>query len=217
MDFRLTAEQTALRKEICAWLRQELGPDWTGEDVDIVDTDWQRALAFNRRLAAKGWTAPAWPVRFGGLGWTHVQQLLLTEQLVYHRAPAGGRLFGPSMVGPTLMIYGTPEQQARHLPPILSGDALWCQGFSEPGAGSDLAALQCRAARDAGTPAWGGDDYIVNVEKVWMTNAHHAGWMILLARTDTEAQKNLCSFVFIVVITTAGISLRTLITILFVY
>ncbi len=118
MDFRLTDEQRALREEVRAWVQEELGPDWEGEDVDIVDTDWERALAFNRRLAAKGWMVPAWPERHGGRGWSHVQQLLLTEQLVYHRAPAGGRLFGPAMVGPTLMIYGTPEQQARHLPPI---------------------------------------------------------------------------------------------------
>ena len=206
MDFRLTDEQRALREEVRAWLREELGPDWEGEDVDIVDTDWERALAFNRRLAAKGWMVPAWPERYGGRGWSHVQQLLLTEQLVYHRAPAGGRLFGPAMVGPTLMIYGTPEQQARHLPPIARGEALWCQGFSEPGAGSDLASLQTRAVPD-------GDDYIVNGEKVWTTNAHHADWMILLARTDPEASKHGGISYFLVDMKTPGISVRPLINI----
>lgn len=206
MDFRLTDEQRALRAEAREWLATELGPDWTGEDVDIVDTDWERALAFNRRLAAKGWMAPHWPERFGGQGWSHVQHLLLTEQLVYHRAPAGGRLFGPSMVGPTLMIYGTPEQQARHLPPIRDGAVTWCQGFSEPGAGSDLASLQTRAVRD-------GDDFVINGHKVWTTNAHHADWMILLARTDPEAPKHRGISYLLVDMTTPGISVRPLINI----
>ena len=206
MQFRLTAAQFALRDQVRAWLRDELGPDWTGEDVDIVDTDWERALAFNKRLAARGWMAPSWPVRFGGQGWSQVQQLLLTEQLVYHRAPAGGRLFGPSMVGPTLMLYGTPEQQAQHLPPILNADVSWCQGFSEPGAGSDLAGLQTRAVRD-------GDDYVINGQKIWTTNAHHADWMILLARTDPDAPRHRGITYFLVDMKTPGISVRPLINI----
>jgi alkylation response protein AidB-like acyl-CoA dehydrogenase len=206
MHFRLTDAQQTLRREVQDWLAGELGPDWAGEDVDIVDTDWERALAFNRRLAARGWMTPHWPKRFGGQGWSHIEQLLLTEQLVYQRAPAGGRLFGPSMVGPTLMIYGTPEQQARHLPPIRDGAVSWCQGFSEPGAGSDLASLQTRAVRD-------GDDYVVNGHKVWTTNAHHADWMILLARTDPEAPKHRGISYLLVDMTTPGIGVRPLINI----
>jgi alkylation response protein AidB-like acyl-CoA dehydrogenase len=206
MDFRLSAEEAALRDEISAWLRAELGPDWSGEDADIVDSDWPRALAFNRRLAEKGWMAPAWPERFGGRGWSQTRQLLLTEQLVYHRAPAGGRLFGVSMVGTTLMVYGTPEQQARHLPPILRGEAQWCQGFSEPGAGSDLASLQTRAVRD-------GDDYVINGQKIWTTNAHHADRMILLARTEPEAPKHRGIGYFLVDMRTPGITVRPLVNI----
>src|SRR5215212_6801470 len=156
MDFALTDGQRALKGEVRAWLDEELGPDWVGEDVDIVDTDAERARAFNRALAARGWMVPAWPERFGGRGWSQLDRLLLTEQLVYHRAPAGGRLFGVGMVGPTLQIYGTPEQQARHLPPIREGTVQWCQGFSEPGVGSNLASLRTRAERD-------GDDYVINI------------------------------------------------------
>ncbi len=204
MDFRLTAEQLALRDEIRDWLRKTLGPDWIGEDADVVDQDWETARWFNRRLAARGWMTPAWPVEHGGLGWSHVQQLLLTEELVYHRAPAGARLFGPNMVGPTLMLHGTPEQRARHLPAIARGETVWCQGFSEPGAGSDLAALQTRAVRD-------GDDFVVNGHKVWTTAAHRADWMILLARTDPDAPKHRGIGYFLVDMRSPGITVRPLI------
>src|SRR5215208_1234400 len=206
MDFALTDGQRALRREVRAWLDEELGADWVGEDVDIVDTDAERARAFNRALAARGWMVPAWPERFGGRGWSQLDQLLLTEQLVYHRAPAGGRLFGVGMVGPTLQIYGTPEQQVRHLPPIRDGTVQWCQGFSEPGAGSDLASLQTRAERD-------GDDYVINGQKIWTTNGHRADWMILLARTDPDAPKHRGIGYFLVDMKTPGIAVRPLINI----
>jgi 3-oxocholest-4-en-26-oyl-CoA dehydrogenase alpha subunit len=204
MDFGLTPAQLALRDEIRAWLNATLGPGWTGEDADVVDQDWETARWFNRQLAARGWMAPAWPIERGGLGWSHLQQLLLTEQLVYHRAPAGARLFGPAMVGPTLMLHGTQEQHARHLPPILSGDAIWCQGFSEPGAGSDLASLQTRAVRD-------GDDFVVNGHKIWTTGGHHADWMMLLARTDPDTPKHRGISYLLVDMRTPGITVRPLI------
>ena len=204
MDFRLTPEQLTLRDEVKTWLGATLRPHWVGEDADVVDQDWDTALWFNRQLADRGWMAPGWPVEHGGQGWPAVQQLLLTEQLVYHRAPAGARLFGVHMVGPTLMLHGTPEQRARHLPPILRGEAIWCQGFSEPGAGSDLASLQTRAVRD-------GDDYVVNGHKVWTTAGHRAGWMILLARTDPEAPKHRGISYLLVDMRSPGISVRPLI------
>jgi alkylation response protein AidB-like acyl-CoA dehydrogenase len=204
MNFRLTPQERALREEVRGWLRQTLGAGWVGEDADVVDQDWDTATWFNRQLAARGWMAPAWPVEHGGLGWSHVQQLLLTEQLVYHRAPAGARLFGAGMVGPTLILHGTAVQRARHLPPILGGETVWCQGFSEPGAGSDLASLQCRAVRD-------GDDYVVNGHKVWTTAGHRAGWMILLARTDPDAPKHRGISYLLVDMSSPGISVRPLI------
>src|SRR5215208_2138203 len=208
MDFALTDGQRALRREVRAWLDEELGADWVGEDVDIVDTDAERARAFNRALAARGWMVPAWPERFGGRGWSQLDQLLLTEQLVYHRAPAGGRLFGVGMVGPTLQIYGTPEQQALHLPPIREGAVQWCQGFSEPGAGSDLASLQTRAERD-------GDDYVINGQKIWTSEGHLADWMILLARTDQEAPKHRgISYLLVDIKKTPGIQMLPLVNLM---
>jgi alkylation response protein AidB-like acyl-CoA dehydrogenase len=206
MNFRLSEHQRTLKQEVSAWLDAELGPEWVGEDVDIVDSDLARAQDFNRKLAARGWMVPAWPERFGGRGWSQVDQSLLTEQLVYHRAPAGGRLFGVSMVGPTLILHGTLEQQARHLPPIRDGLIQWCQGFSEPSAGSDLASLQTRAVRD-------GDDYVINGQKIWTTNGHRADWMILLARTDQEAPKHRGIGYFLVDMTSPGIIVRPLINI----
>lgn len=199
VDFRLQPSERALREEVRVWLHQTLGPNWVGEDADVVDQDWDTARWFNRKLAERGWMAPAWPKEHGGQSWSHVQQLLLTEQLVYHRAPAGARLFGPNMVGPTLILHGTPEQQRQHLPPILRGETVWCQGFSEPGAGSDLAALQCRAVRD-------GDDYIINGQKIWTSNAQHADKMLLLARTDFDAPKHKGISAFIVDMKSPGIS-----------
>jgi alkylation response protein AidB-like acyl-CoA dehydrogenase len=204
LDFALTAEHLALRDETRTWLHDTLGPDWVGEDADVVDQDWDTALWFNRGLADKGWMAPAWPKEYGGLGWSHIQQLLLTEQLVYHRAPAGARLFGSNMVGPTLILHGMVEQQRQHLPPILRGEAIGCQGFSEPGAGSDLASLQCRAERD-------GDDYIVNGQKIWTTGGHRADWMIMLVRTDPDAPKHRGISYLLVDMRSPGVTVRPLI------
>jgi|DewCreStandDraft_1066081.scaffolds.fasta_scaffold00356_4 alkylation response protein AidB-like acyl-CoA dehydrogenase len=204
MDFRLSPAQRALRDEVRAWLRATLGPNWVGEDADVVDQDWQTALWFNRQLARRGWLVPAWPMEYGGQGWSPVEQLILTEELVYARAPAGARLFGVHMVGPTLILHGTQEQKRRFLPPIARGEVVWCQGFSEPGAGSDLASLQTRAVRD-------GDDYVINGQKIWTTAGHRADWMILLARTDPDAPKHRGITYFLVDMTSPGITVRPLI------
>jgi alkylation response protein AidB-like acyl-CoA dehydrogenase len=204
MDFRLSPAQRALREEVRAWLHETLGPDWVGEDADVVDQDWQTALWFNRQLARRGWLVPAWPIEYGGQGWSPVEQLILTEELVYARAPAGARLFGVHMVGPTLILHGTEEQKRRFLPPIARGEVVWCQGFSEPGAGSDLASLQTRAVRD-------GDDYVINGQKIWTTAGHRADWMILLARTDPDAPKHRGITYFLVDMNSPGITVRPLI------
>ena len=204
MDFRLSPAQRALRDEVRAWLHATLGPHWVGEDADVVDQDWQTALWFNRQLAQRGWLVPAWPVEYGGRGWSPVEQLILTEELVYARAPAGARLFGVHMVGPTLILHGTEEQKRRFLPPIARGEVVWCQGFSEPGAGSDLASLQMRAVRD-------GDDYVINGQKIWTTAGHRADWMILLARTDPDAPKHRGITYFLVDMNSPGITVRPLV------
>src|SRR6185295_16762916 len=117
-----------------------------------------------------------------GAGMTIMQQFVFNEELAIARAPRPGGI-GITMAGPTIIVYGTDDQKQEHLPPMLSGEATWCQGFSEPGSGSDLASLQTRAVRD-------GDDYVVNGQKIWTTLAHMSKYMLLLARTDPEAPKH---------------------------
>src|SRR5918997_4785015 len=130
--------------------------------------------------------------------------MIFSEELAYAGAPGGGRIFGVGMIGPTLIVHGSEEQKAQHLPGITSGTVLWCQGYSEPGAGSDLASLQTRAVRD-------GDDYIVNGQKIWTTQAHVANWMFLLARTDQEAPKHKGISFFLLDMKTPGITVRPLV------
>ena len=182
MEFKFTAEHEALRKEVRDFLKQNI-PDGPGPSRPTSQDNWDFQLDFNRRLAEKKWIAPAWPEEYGGLNWSHINQMIFNEELAYAGAPDGGRVFSVGMIGPTLIVHGTEEQKRQHLPNITSGETIWCQGYSEPGAGSDLASLQARAVRD-------GDDYVVNGQKIWTTGAHHADWCFLLVRTDSEAPKH---------------------------
>ena len=204
MDFKFSAHEESLRREIDRFLREALPEDWTGTGSDLGDEDWGFAQDFNRRLAQRGWVAPAWPRQYGGLGATHIEQLIFSEQLSYHRAPPGQRVFGVGMIGPTLIVHGTEEQKQQYLPGITSGEIAWCQGYSEPGAGSDLASLQTRAERD-------GDDYIINGQKIWTTGAHVSDWIFLLARTDPQLPKHKGISFFLLDLKTPGISVQPLI------
>ena len=161
-------------------------------------------MAFSRALAACKWVAPAWPKEYGGLAWSHINQMIFSEELSYAGAPDGGRVFNVGMIGPTLIVHGTDQQKREHLPRITSGEVVWCQGYSEPGAGSDLAALQTRATRD-------GDDYIVNGQKIWTTGAHHADWCFLLARTDPDAPKHKGISFLLVDMKTPGITVSPIV------
>jgi alkylation response protein AidB-like acyl-CoA dehydrogenase len=201
MDFAFSESEQRLRDELRQFLREVLPPDWTGAGTDLSDDDFEFGQYFNRKLAERGWIAPAWPKQYGGLGATHVEQAIFGEELAYHRAPMGGRIFGVGMIGPTLIVHGTDEQRARHLPGITRGEVLWCQGYSEPGAGSDLAGLRTRAVRD-------GDDYLITGQKIWTTQAHRAQWMFLLARTDPELPKHRGISFFLVDMKTPGITVR---------
>ncbi len=158
-------------------------------------------MEFLKKLAARNWVAPAWPEEYGGLGWSHINQMIFSEELAYAGAPDAGRVFNVGMIGPTLIVHGSDEQKAKHLPPITRGEVVWCQGYSEPGAGSDLASLQTRAARD-------GDDYVINGQKIWTTGAHHADWCFLLARTDPAAPKHRGISFFLVDMKTPGITVN---------
>ena len=183
MEFRFTAEQDVLRADVRAFAADAI-KDFGGLSSRPIDMDnWPGQLRFLKNLAARKWVAPAWPVEYGGQGWGHVAQMVFSEELSYAGAPDAARTFSVGMIGPTLIVHGSPEQKAQHLSAITSGDAIWCQGYSEPGAGSDLAALQTRAVRD-------GDDYIVTGEKIWTTGAHHADWMFMVARTNPDLPKH---------------------------
>jgi 3-oxocholest-4-en-26-oyl-CoA dehydrogenase alpha subunit len=204
VDFHFTESEERLRGEVRQFLKETLPADWRGTGTDLSDDDFEFGQEFNRRLAQRGWIAPAWPKPYGGLGATHIEQAIFGEELAYHRAPTGGRIFGVGMVGPTLIVHGSDEQRAQHLRGITSGEVLWCQGYSEPGAGSDLASLQTRAVQD-------GDDYVINGQKIWTTQAHHAQWMFLVARTDTEAPKHRGISFLLLDMKTPGITVRPIV------
>ena len=158
---------------------------------------------WREKLAERGWIAPAWPKEYGGAGLTTMQQFILNEEFAEAGAPPIGSM-GVTMVGPTLIVHGTEEQKAQHLPKILRGEAIWCQGFSEPGSGSDLASLQTRAVRD-------GDDYVINGQKIWTSGAQTSNWMFMLARTDPEAPKHRGITYFLLDFTSPGITVQPLI------
>jgi alkylation response protein AidB-like acyl-CoA dehydrogenase len=205
MDFRFTAQEETFRATLRAFLDQELGEGWSGHSGDTLfafEDEWLEAVAFTRRLARHGWVAPHWPVEYGGAGLTVMEQLIFNEEMALRNAPV---VNGPGigMVGPTLILHGSEEQKRRFLPRITAVDEIWCQGYSEPGAGSDLASLQTHAVRD-------GDDYVVNGQKIWTTNAHHADWMVLLVRTDPDAPKHRGISMLLVDMRTPGITVHPL-------
>jgi alkylation response protein AidB-like acyl-CoA dehydrogenase len=206
MDFRLTPQEEAFRQEVRDWLRENLPKDWQGDRFtrDRDAETWNVYLSFAKKLAEKRWVAPHWPVEYGGLGLSVIQQLIFNEEIAYHQAPNGYSSIGVGWVGPTVIVYGTEEQKKKHLSAITNAETMWCQGFSEPNAGSDLAALQTRAVRD-------GDDYVINGSKIWTSGAHLADWCILLARTDPEAPKHKGISYFLLDMRTPGITVRPLI------
>ncbi|MGB4863689.1 MAG: acyl-CoA dehydrogenase family protein [Tepidiformaceae bacterium] len=205
MDFKFTEEHIALRNEVREFLAEAL-PKGSGSGPvrPTSQENWPEQMAFARKLADKGWVAPAWPKEYGGLAWSHIKQMVFSEEISYAGAPDAGRVFNVGMIGPTLIVHGTPEQKAEHLPRITNAEVTWCQGYSEPGAGSDLASLQTRAVRD-------GDDYVVNGQKIWTTGAHHADWCFLLVRTDPDAPKHKGISFLLVDMKTPGIQVQPIV------
>jgi alkylation response protein AidB-like acyl-CoA dehydrogenase len=206
MDFDFTPEQDAFRKEVRAWLEANLPGDLRGRafaasraDPEEVD----RLRAWQRRMHAAGYVGLDWPREFGGRGATIVEQLILYQEMAGAESPQFVNRGAVSMLGPTLMRHGTPAQRERFLPKILTAEELWCQGFSEPNAGSDLANLQTRAVRD-------GDDFVVTGQKVWTSMAHVADWCFLLVRTDPDAPKHKGISFLLVAMASPGISVRPL-------
>jgi alkylation response protein AidB-like acyl-CoA dehydrogenase len=179
MDLTFSDGETAFRDELRAWFAaNDPGPEPSDEHAHHV---WRRD--FQRRMHGGGWAAPHWPVEYGGRGATLTESAIFFEELGRARAPLPVNVLGLLMGGPTLMAWGTEEQKDRFLGPILSAEEIWCQGFSEPEAGSDLAALKTRAVAD-------GDGWVVTGQKVWTSGAHHSKWCMLVARTDADAPKH---------------------------
>ena len=187
MELTPTPEQRSFRDEVRAWLRGNMPREWTARLA--ASSDVPRAEAYDllrdwqRRLHAAGFIGLTWPREYGGRGLTFMEEMILAEEMALAKAPPVLNILGIGMAGPTIIAYGTEEQKKRYLPKILSADEIWCQGYSEPNAGSDLASLQTRAVRD-------GRDYVVDGQKVWTSLAHTSDWMMLLARTDPDAPRH---------------------------
>ena len=182
MQLALSKADIAFRDEVRAFLDAELTPDMreAGHKSTRSYSNLETSLAWHKALNKRGWAAPSWPKEYGGPGWTQTQRYMFQLEVARARAP---RFFNQSirMVGPVIMRFGTPEQKAYYLPRILEGEDLWCQGYSEPGSGSDLASLQTKAVSD-------GDDYVINGSKIWTTYAHKATNMFALVRTSNEGK-----------------------------
>jgi alkylation response protein AidB-like acyl-CoA dehydrogenase len=206
MDFRLSPEDEAFRQEVHDFIEKEC-PKQLRERAGIGSfmSNAQYFIEWRRKIAAKGWVAPAWPKEYGGAGMTIMQQFVYNMETARMRAPSplfiGG--LGVAVLGPTILVYGSDEQKKEYIPGILSGEVMWCQGFSEPGSGSDLASLQTRAVRD-------GDDYVINGQKIWTTLAHMSKYMLCLARTNPDVPKHKGISYFVIPMDTPGVTVRPL-------
>lgn len=205
MDLRYTDEELAFRDEVRAFLNDNLPEEIRRKMVDGEHVDKDDMVNWSRILNGKGWGVPHWPVEHGGTGWDPMRQYIFLEET--QKWPAPQPLpFGVNMVGPVIYTFGSEAQKARYLPRIANLDDWWCQGFSEPGAGSDLASLKTRAVRD-------GDHYIVNGQKTWTTLAQYADWIFCLVRTDPEAKKQEGISFLLIDMKTPGIEVRPIVTI----
>ncbi|MBX7079685.1 MAG: acyl-CoA dehydrogenase family protein [Nannocystaceae bacterium] len=205
MDLSFSEADLAFRDEVRAWIAANMPADLRA--IAEVDGHFEHAdtMRWHRLLAAQGWVAPHWPRKFGGPGLTATQRFMLTEELELAGAPLLSP-FGLVMVGPAIMQFGTPEQQQRFLPKILAGEEVWCQGYSEPGAGSDLASLRTTAVDD-------GDAFVVNGQKTWTTYAQYADWIFALVRTDPSVKKQAGISFLLIDMKSPGVEARPMLTI----
>jgi alkylation response protein AidB-like acyl-CoA dehydrogenase len=207
MDFKFTPEQETLRAEFEEFFAAEekRAPEgWTGgiEALFASDEGWVYHRSVAQKLAERGWLALPWPKEYGGKEHSYMEQLIFSEVKSYHRVP-GADLWGPYIVAPSLLEYGSEEIKREWLPRIARAEINWCQGWSEPGAGSDLASLTTRAVED-------GDDYVINGQKTWTSGAHRADHIFLLARTDPNAPKHRGITYFLSEMDRPGITVRPL-------
>jgi alkylation response protein AidB-like acyl-CoA dehydrogenase len=203
MDLNYSAEELAFRDEVRSWLQGNLPADLREKVASYEHLSREDLLRWHGILAKKGWVAPAWPKEWGGTGWNVVQRYIFEEELGYVGSPPLIP-FGLTMCAPVLLQFGTEEQKKRFLPRIYNGDDFWCQGYSEPGSGSDLASLKTKAVRD-------GDHYVVNGQKIWTTLGHYADWIFCLVRTDPTVEKRQEGISFLLIdMKSPGITVRPL-------
>jgi alkylation response protein AidB-like acyl-CoA dehydrogenase len=207
VDFSLTPAQEAFRERVRSWLEQSIPRDWvrraTGSSEVPRPEAYQLLREWQRRLYDAGFIGLTWPKEYGGQGLTFVEEMILHQEMALLKAPPILNVLGVGMAGPTIVAYGTEGQKRRYPARILSAEEIWCQGYSEPNAGSDLASLQTRAVRD-------GDHWIINGQKVWTSLAHIADWMMLLARTDPDAPKHKGITYFLLDMKLPGVTVKPL-------
>jgi len=211
MDFRFSEDEEAFRQEVRQWLRDEIPQRWIELDPGIweeTEESWALARGFQRRLGEKGWLAPAFPREYGGLELSHMKRLVLAEELAYNRAPVSVEVeITVNWVAPSIMLFGSEQQKKDYVTRIARGEMIFCIGYSEPDAGSDLASLKTRAVEES-------DGYVINGQKIWCSYGHLADYCWMAVRTDPEAPRHQGISVFIVDMKTPGITVRPLINIL---
>ncbi|MBX3181237.1 MAG: acyl-CoA dehydrogenase family protein [Polyangiaceae bacterium] len=205
MDMSFSPEQEAFRAEVRSWLREALPPELAIKAEHDAAFSHEEVMTWHQILAAKGWVAPHWPKEHGGPGWDATQRYIFSQELELMGTPQLSP-FGLAMVGPLIMQFGSAEQQQRFLPKILSGEEVWCQGYSEPGAGSDLASLTTRADKQA------DGDYLLTGQKTWTTYAQYADWIFVLARTNQDVKQQAGISFFLVDMKTPGITVKPFLT-----
>jgi alkylation response protein AidB-like acyl-CoA dehydrogenase len=204
MDLAFSAEDLAFRDEVRAFIAEAFDDDLRARlgQSKNAHVDREGQIRWLKRLNERGWIAPEWPVEYGGTGWSDARKYIFDMEMALAGTPSTSNM-GLRMCAPVIMEFGTDEQKRQHLPRILSSDVWWCQGYSEPGSGSDLASLQMKAARD-------GDHYVLNGSKIWTTHAQWADWMFCLVRTSQEDRPQKGISFLLLDMTTPGISIRPL-------
>jgi alkylation response protein AidB-like acyl-CoA dehydrogenase len=204
MDLNFTPEESAFRQQVRSFMQEKLPADIRQKVLGGLIVERDDYVRWQRILHEQGWGAPSWPEQFGGPGWNATQQYIFEEESAAAGAPRAIP-FGLKMVAPVIMAFGSPEQQQRYLPKILAAEEWWCQGYSEPGAGSDLASLKMRATRE-------GNEYVLNGQKTWTTLGQYADWIFCLVRTDPDVKPQRGISFILVRMDTPGITVRPIIT-----
>jgi alkylation response protein AidB-like acyl-CoA dehydrogenase len=207
VDFSLTPDQEAFRERVRSWLELNIPREWARRAMGSSEVPRPEAYQFlrewQRKLFDAGFIGLTWPVEYGGQGLTFVEEMILHQEMALLKAPSILNILGVGMAGPTIIAYGTEAQKRRYPAKILSGEEIWCQGYSEPNAGSDLASLQTRAVKD-------GHEWVINGQKVWTSLAHLADWMMLLARTDPDAPRHKGITYFLLDMKRPGVTVKPL-------